>query len=70
MKEERVAASKKLRGPKPLIKTQTPKIHRDIRSALYASKLFVRARFHAAPAAAEYGWKLNYGEIALMWRGG
>ena len=40
MKEERVAASKKLRGPKPAIKTNREKFIADIRSALYASKSF------------------------------
>ncbi|HJO52859.1 MAG TPA: decarboxylating NADP(+)-dependent phosphogluconate dehydrogenase, partial [Verrucomicrobiota bacterium] len=39
MKEERVAASKKLRGPKPVIKTNSEKFIDDIRSALYASKI-------------------------------
>ena len=72
MKEERVAASKKLRGPKPVIKTNREKFIDDIRSALYASKIISYAQgfMLLRAAAAEYGWKLNYGEIALMWRGG
>ena len=72
MKEERVAASKKLRGPKPRIKTNREKFIDDIRSALYASKIISYAQgfMLLRAAAAEYGWKLNYGEIALMWRGG
>jgi 6-phosphogluconate dehydrogenase len=72
MKEERVAASKKLRGPKPTIKTNREKFIGDIRSALYASKIISYAQgfMLLRAAAAEYGWKLNYGEIALMWRGG
>ena len=72
MKEERVAASKKLRGPKPIIKTNREKFIGDIRSALYASKIISYAQgfMLLRAAAAEYGWKLNYGEIALMWRGG
>ena len=72
MKEERVAASKKLRGPKPAIKTNREKFIADIRSALYASKIISYAQgfMLLRAAAAEYGWKLNYGEIALMWRGG
>ena len=72
MKEERVAASKKLRGPKPLIKINREKFIDDIRSALYASKIISYAQgfMLLRAAAAEYGWKLNYGEIALMWRGG
>ncbi len=72
MKEERVAAPKKLRGPKPTIKTNREKFIGDIRSALYASKIISYAQgfMLLRAAAAEYGWKLNYGEIALMWRGG
>jgi 6-phosphogluconate dehydrogenase len=72
MKEERVAASKKLRGPKPVIKTNREKFIDDIRCALYASKIISYAQgfMLLRAAAAEYGWKLNYGEIALMWRGG
>ena len=72
MKEERVAASKKLRGPKPLIKINRDKFIDDIRCALYASKIISYAQgfMLLRAAAAEYGWKLNYGEIALIWRGG
>ena len=72
MKDDRVAASKKLRGPKPVIRTDRAKFIEDIRSALYASKIISYAQgfMLLRAAAAEYGWKLNYGEIALMWRGG
>jgi 6-phosphogluconate dehydrogenase len=72
MKDDRVAASKKLRGPKSVIRTDRAKFIDDIRSALYASKIISYAQgFMLLRAAAdEYGWKLNYGEIALMWRGG
>tara|TARA_B100001142_G_scaffold107374_1_gene109225 strand:+ start:910 stop:2364 length:1455 start_codon:yes stop_codon:yes gene_type:complete len=72
MKEERVAASKKLRGPKPTIRNDRTKFIEDIKSALYASKIISYAQgFMLLRAAAnEFGWKLKYGEIALMWRGG
>ena len=72
MKDDRVAASKKLRGPKSVIRTDRAKFIDDIRSALYASKIISYAQgfMLLRAAAAEYGWKLNYGEIALMWRGG
>ena len=45
---------------------------KDLESALYASKVVSYAQGYAlmAAAAQEYGWKLNYGGIALMWRGG
>jgi len=43
-----------------------------IRQALYASKIISYAQGYALMrmAADTYGWKLNYGGIALMWRGG
>ena len=72
MKEERVAASKKLRGPKPAIRNDRTKFIEDIRSALYASKIISYAQgfMLLRAAASDYGWKLKYCEIALMWRGG
>ena len=71
-KEERVAASKKLRGPNPAIKGDRAKIIEDIRKALYASKIVSYAQGYMLmrAAAQQYGWNLNYGGIALMWRGG
>ena len=72
MKEDRVAASKKLRGPKPIIRNDRTKFIADIRSALYASKIISYAQgfMLLRAAASDYEWKLKYGEIALMWRGG
>jgi 6-phosphogluconate dehydrogenase len=72
MKEERVAAAKKLRGPKPTIKGDHKKFVEAIRQALYASKIVSYAQGYMLmrAAAAEYKWNLNYGGIALMWRGG
>jgi 6-phosphogluconate dehydrogenase len=72
LKDERVAASKKLRGPNPVIKGDRAKIVEDIRKALYASKIVSYAQGYMLmrAAAAQYGWNLNYGGIALMWRGG
>ncbi len=74
IKEERVAASKVLKGPKAVKLTAVEKAAMvdKIRQALYASKICSYAQgFQLLKlAAAEYGWKLNYGEIALMWRGG
>lgn len=49
MKEERVAASKKLRGPKPIIKTDRAKFIEDIRQALYASKIVSYAQGYMPP---------------------
>jgi len=72
MKEERVAAAKKLRGPKPIIKGDHKKLIEDIRLALYASKIVSYAQGYQLmrAAAKEHKWNLNYGGIALMWRGG
>jgi 6-phosphogluconate dehydrogenase len=72
LKDERVAASKKLKGPKPLIKGDHKKLVEDIRLALYASKIISYAQGYMLmrAAAQEQKWKLNYGGIALMWRGG
>ena len=72
LKDERVLAAKKLKGPRPKISTDRVKFTEDIRRALYASKIISYAQGYMLmrAAAKEYGWNLNYGGIALMWRGG
>ncbi|MFN7142019.1 MAG: decarboxylating NADP(+)-dependent phosphogluconate dehydrogenase, partial [Limisphaerales bacterium] len=72
LKEERVAASKKLKGPKPKITGDRAKFIEQIRQALYASKIVSYAQGYMLmrAAAKQNGWNLNYGGIALMWRGG
>jgi 6-phosphogluconate dehydrogenase len=72
VKEERVRASKVLHGPKPAFTMDKKKLIDDLRDALYASKIVSYAQGYALmrSAAAEYKWDLNYGGIALMWRGG
>jgi 6-phosphogluconate dehydrogenase len=71
-KDQRVAASGKLRGPNPAIKGDRAKVVEDIRRALYASKIVSYAQGYMLmrAAAAQHKWNLNYGGIALMWRGG
>lgn len=72
-KEERVAASKILQGPAPAKFTGDRKAFlEDLRKALFAAKVVSYAQGYALmkAAAKEYGWNLNYGGIALMWRGG
>jgi len=71
-KEERVVASKKLKGPNPVISGDRAKFIEAIRQALYASKIVSYAQGYMLmrAAAKEYNWNLNYGGIALMWRGG
>jgi 6-phosphogluconate dehydrogenase len=72
LKEERVAAAKKLKGPRPSIKGDQKTLIEEIRQALYASKIVSYAQGYMLMRAAanEYKWNLNYGGIALMWRGG
>jgi 6-phosphogluconate dehydrogenase len=72
LKEERVEASKILTGPKPKFDGDKKQFLEDLRKALYASKIISYAQGYVLmrDAAKEYGWNLNYGGIALMWRGG
>lgn len=72
MKEERTAASKVLSGPVPKFTGDRASFIEDIKQALYASKIVSYAQGYTLlkAAAKTYGWKLDYGRIALMWRGG
>jgi 6-phosphogluconate dehydrogenase len=72
IKEERVAAADNLKGPKPKIGEDRKEFIEAVRQALYASKIVSYAQGFQMlrAAAAEFGWDLNYGGIALMWRGG
>jgi 6-phosphogluconate dehydrogenase len=72
IKDERVIASKKIAGPGVTFRGDKKAFLIDLREALYASKIVSYAQGYQLmrAAAAEYGWKLNYGGIALMWRGG
>ncbi len=72
IKDERAAASKILSGPgKDFIGDRKAFVN-DLREAVYASKIVSYAQGYQLmrAAAQEFGWKLNYGGIALMWRGG
>ncbi len=72
LKEERTAASKVLSGPQPSFGGDKATFINDIKNALYMSKIVSYAQGYTLmrAAAQTYGWELNYGEIALMWRGG
>jgi len=72
LKDERVAASNILSGPSPEFKGDKKEFLNNLKDALFASKIVSYAQGYALmrAAAAEYGWDLNYGGIALMWRGG
>lgn len=72
MKDERVAASKVISGPTVKFEGDKKAFIEDIRKSLFASKIVSYAQGYILmmAAAKTYGWNLNYGGIALMWRGG
>jgi len=72
LKEERVEASKIIKGQVIRVKVDKTTFVDDLRRALYASKIVSYAQGYQLmrSAAAEYGWNLNYGGVALIWRGG
>ncbi len=72
IKEERVAASKILSGPRSKVKVDRRLFLRQLEQAVYAAKICSYAQGYQLmrQAAKDYGWKLNYGEIALVWRQG
>ncbi len=78
LKDERVKAARKLKGPRPALTSVAANSVKkklfiaDIRDALYASKIVSYAQGYMLmrEAAKQYKWNLNYGGIALMWRGG
>ncbi len=73
-KEERVAASKILKGPKitPVSDKDKAAVIESIKDALYCSKICAYAQGFQLidKAQVEYNWKLNFGEISQIWRGG
>ncbi len=72
MQNERVAASKILTGPKAAPAVDRNSFIEDVRRALYCSKMISYAQGYMLlrEAGKEEGWNLNFGGIALMWRGG
>ena len=72
MKSERVAASKILHGPTRKFSGDPRAFVDSVHDALYASKICSYAQGFSllAAAAAEQKWDLNFGEIAMIWRGG
>ncbi|GGH44232.1 6-phosphogluconate dehydrogenase [Paenibacillus sp. JGP012] len=73
MKDERIAASKILNGPKAEAFSGDKKAFiESVRKALFASKIVSYAQGFAQMRAAsdEYGWDLKYGNIAMIFRGG
>jgi 6-phosphogluconate dehydrogenase len=72
LKDERVAASKILSGPELKFTGDKKAFTDDLFYALYASKIisYTQGYMLMRQAAKDYNWQLNYGAIALMWRGG
>jgi len=72
IKDERLIASKLLAGPEVMFSGDKAVFLEQLRQALFASKICSYAQGYQLmrAAAGEYNWDLNYGEIALMWRGG
>ena len=71
-KEARVRASRVLSGPGASFDGDRKQFIEDVRQALYASKLcsYAQGYVQLDAAAREFGWNLNNGAIALLWRGG
>jgi 6-phosphogluconate dehydrogenase len=72
IKDERVAASQILSGPNADFQGDEKTVLEDLEQALYASKIISYAQGYQLmrTVASEQGWNLNYGGIALIWRGG
>ena len=72
LKDQRVEASKQLNGPVVNFSGDKEQVLNDLHDALYASKIVSYAQGYTllTNAAKQFNWNLNYGGIALMWRGG
>jgi 6-phosphogluconate dehydrogenase len=71
-KDARVRAEAVLKGPDTKFTGDRKQFVDDVRQALYASKLcsYAQGYVQLDAAAKEFGWKLQNGPIALLWRGG
>ena len=73
LKEERVSASQQLKGPERVpFPAENEALIEAVRDALYASKIvsYAQGFVQLGAAAKQYGWELNFGDIATIWRGG
>ncbi len=72
MKDARVRASKVLSGPSGRYEGNQEEFVEQVRQALYASKIcsYAQGFVQLRAAAAEHQWPLDFGSIALLWRGG
>ena len=71
-KDERLEASRRIRGDVGQPPIDRPAFLADLRAALYAAKIVSYAQGYQLmrAAAKSHGWNLNYGGVALVWRGG
>ncbi len=72
LKDERVTAAGVLGSPIPAYEGDKAALIADLQEALFASKIvsYTQGYMLMRAASEEFGWKLAYGNIALMWRGG
>jgi 6-phosphogluconate dehydrogenase len=72
LKDARVRASKVLSGPTAKYQGDKATFIEQVRQALYASKIcsYAQGYVQMQAAAKEHDWPLDYGNIALLWRGG
>ena len=72
LKEERLKAASLLRGPEVKFSGDPAAMIKHLHDALYGAKIISYAQGYMLmrQAAKEHDWQLNYGGIALMWRGG
>ncbi|HVX09842.1 MAG TPA: decarboxylating NADP(+)-dependent phosphogluconate dehydrogenase [Pirellulales bacterium] len=72
LKDARVRASAKLKGPTARFQGDKRAFIEEVRQALYASKIssYAQGFVQLQAAAAEHDWPLDYGSVALLWRGG
>jgi len=72
MKDARVRASRKLRGPTGRYEGDRKQFIQEVRQALYASKIcsYAQGFVQMRAAAQEHKWPLDFGAISLLWRGG
>ncbi len=72
LKDARVRASTVLKGPTTKFTGNREQLIEDVKQALYASKIcsYAQGFVQLDAAAREFGWKLNNGATALLWRGG
>ena len=72
MKDSRVLASKTLQGPSSAYEGDHKEFIEQIRQALFASKIcsYAQGFVQLQEAAQEHDWPLNFGDCAMLWRGG